>query len=108
MVAIEALRVGIPAILLTGALSPFAALAQDTHLARNLAATCASCHGTNGQALGDMKPLAGMPAQQIMAAFAEFKRGARTATVMHQIARGYTEAQIGLIAGYFATQSATH
>ena len=43
-----------------------------------------------------------------MAAFAEFKRGARPATVMHQIARGYTEAQIGLIAGYFAAQSATH
>ena len=28
--------------------------AQDTHLARNLAATCANCHGTNGNARGDM------------------------------------------------------
>ena len=108
MAAIEAVRVCIPAILLTGALSPFAALAQDIHLARNLAATCASCHGTDGQARGDMKPLAGMAAQQLRQAFAEFKSGARPATVMHQIARGYTEAQIGLIAGYFATQSATH
>ena len=108
MAAIEALRACIPAILLTSALSPFAALAQDTHLSRNLAATCASCHGTNGQARGDMKPLAGMAAQQLMEAFAEFKRGARPATVMHQIAKGYTEEQIGLIAGYFAAQSAQH
>ena len=104
MAVIEALRVGIPAILLTGAFSPFAALAQDTHLARNLAATCASCHGTNGHALGDMKPLAGMPAQQIMAAFAEFKRGARPATVMHQIAKGFSDDQIKSLAGYFASQ----
>jgi len=108
MAAIEALRLCIPAILLALSSLPFVALAQDTHLARNLAATCASCHGTNGQARGDMKPLAGMAAQQLMEAFAEFKRGARPATVMHQIARGYTEEQIGLIAGYFAAQPAKH
>ena len=105
MAAIEALRLCIPAILLALSSLPFAALAQDTHLPRNLAA---SCHGTNGQARGDMKPLAGMAAQQLMEAFAEFKRGARPATVMHQIARGYTEEQIGLIAGYFAAQPAKH
>ena len=34
-------------------------MAQDAHLARNLAATCANCHGTNGAARGDMKVLAG-------------------------------------------------
>ena len=108
MAAIEAVRVCIPAILLTGALSPFAAHAQDIHLARTLAATCASCHGTNGQARGDMKPLAGMAAQQLQQAFAEFKTGIRPATVMHQIAKGYTEEHIGLIAGYFAAQPAKH
>lgn len=108
MAAIENLRLCIPAILLALSSLSFAALAQDTHLARNLAATCASCHGTNGQARGDMKPLAGMAAQQLMQAFAEFKRGARPVTVMHQIARGYTEEQIGLIAGYFAAQPAKH
>ena len=108
MAVIEALRACTTALFLAGALSSFAALAQDTHLARNLAATCASCHGTNGQALGEIKPLAGMTAQQLMEAFAEFKRGARPATVMHQIAKGYTEEQVSLIAGYFAAQSARH
>ena len=43
-------------------------MAQDAHLARNLAATCANCHGTNGQARGDMKPLAGVSADKIIAA----------------------------------------
>jgi hypothetical protein len=40
---------------------PAGAMAQDMLLARNLAATCANCHGTNGNARGDMKPLAGVP-----------------------------------------------
>jgi len=80
------------------------ALAQDVNLARNLAATCANCHGTNGQALGDMKPLAGQSAEKIVAALADFKNGNQPATIMRQIVKGYTDEQIRLIAGYFAAQ----
>ena len=80
-------------------------LAQDTNLARNLAATCANCHGTNGQVRGkDVKPLAGVPAEKILAQIADFKSGAQPATIMHQIAKGYTDEQLKLIAGYFAAQ----
>lgn len=85
-----------------------AALAQasaaDPLLARNLAATCANCHGTNGQARGDMKPLAGLSADKILAAVADYKSGAQPATIMHQIAKGYTDEQMRLIAAYFAAQ----
>ena len=91
--------------LLACALAPVAAQAQDALLARNLAATCANCHGTNGQARGDSTPLAGLPAPQIIAALAAFKRGDRPATVMHQIAKGYSDAQIQLVAGYLAAQA---
>jgi cytochrome subunit of sulfide dehydrogenase len=83
-----------------------AAQAQDANLARNLAATCANCHGTNGRAQGDMKPLAGLSAASITAAMADFKSGAVPATIMHQIAKGYTDEQLKLIAGYFAAQTA--
>lgn len=86
--------------------TPWGALAQDAHLARNLAATCANCHGTNGQARGEMKPLAGLKAEKIIAAVADYKSGAQPATIMHQIAKGYTDEQIRLIAGYFAAQPA--
>ena len=82
------------------------AQAQDANLGRNLAATCANCHGTNGQARGDSKPLAGVSAEKIMAAIADFKSGALPATIMHQISKGYTDDQIKLIAGYFAAQPA--
>jgi cytochrome c553 len=78
--------------------------AQDAHLARNLAATCANCHGTNGHARGDMRPLAGLSADHIVAMMADYRSGNLPATIMHQIAKGYTEPQIALIAGYFAAQ----
>ena len=80
--------------------------AQDANLGRNLAATCANCHGTNGQARGDSKQLAGVSAEKIIAAIADFKSGAQPATIMHQISKGYTDEQIQLIAAYFAAQPA--
>jgi cytochrome subunit of sulfide dehydrogenase len=82
------------------------AQAQDANLGRNLAATCANCHGTNGQARGDSKPLAGVSAEKIIAAIADYKSGAQPATIMHQISKGYTDDQIKLIAAYFAAQPA--
>ena len=85
-----------------GATAP--AAAQDANLARNLAATCANCHGTNGQARGAMKALAGVPADKLVAMMADYRAGNQPATIMHQISKGYTEEQIKLIAGYFAAQ----
>ena len=82
------------------------AQAQDAQLARNLAATCANCHGTNGLARGEMKPLAGLTAEKIIAMVNDYRSGNQPATIMHQIAKGYTDAQIKLIAGYYAAQPA--
>ena len=71
---------------------------------RALAATCASCHGTDGKAVpGEaMVTLAGLPAPYIVMRLQEFRDGSRPATVMHQIAKGYTKEQIESIAAYFA------
>ena len=97
----------IPAPLVAAALLALAtpwSHAQDPNLARNLAATCANCHGTNGNAQGDMKALAGVPAEKILALLADYRSGAQPATIMHQIVKGYTEDQLKLIAGYYAAQ----
>lgn len=71
-----------------------------------LAATCAACHGTDGRApAGSAMPsLAGRPAPWLVEQMLAFKKGERPATVMHQIARGYSEAQIAQIAAFFAAQ----
>ena len=97
-----ALRAALAALALAAAAAP--AAAQDPNLARNLAATCANCHGTNGNARGEMKQLAGVSAEKIIAAFNDYKNGNQPATIMHQISKGYTDEQVKLIAAYFAAQ----
>lgn len=90
------------AALLAGA-AP-ASQAQDALAGRSLAATCANCHGTNGHSRGEVVSLAGLPAADIVQAFAEFRAGKRSATIMHQLSKGYTDEQVRLIAAYFAAQ----
>jgi cytochrome c553 len=88
------------ALALTGALG--AAHAQDPHLARNLAATCANCHGTGGRSV--FEPLVGQPREKLLQTLGDFRSGERDATIMHQIVRGYTDAQLELIADWFSRQ----
>ena len=80
--------------------------AADSNLGRNLAATCANCHGTNGNALksSGIEPLAGMEKAKTLQKLADFRSGDKPATIMHQIAKGYTDEQLDLIATYFAAQ----
>ena len=92
-------------VLALGLAAAATAHAQDPNLARNLAATCANCHGTNGQVRGkEVKPLAGVSAEKILAQIADYKSGAQPATIMHQISKGYSDAQLKLIADWFAAQ----
>ena len=73
--------------------------------ARSWAAACANCHGTNGHAQPGMAALAGVPKELIVQKMLDYKAG-RTpaATVMHQLAKGYSDEQITAIAAYFAAQ----
>ena len=84
--------------------APAIASAQDT-TGRNLAAGCAICHGTEGRPVTkDVIPLAGLPKDHIVTQMKAFRDGKRSATVMHQIAKGYTDVQIDQLAAWFAAQ----
>ncbi len=82
------------------------AQADDANLGRDLAATCANCHGTDGHAVpgAGIDALAGMPAEKTLQKLADFRSGAKPATAMHQIVKGYSQRQLDLIATYFANQ----
>jgi cytochrome c553 len=85
-------------------LASFAAAAQDA-AARNLAAPCAICHGTDGRPVTkDVVPLAGLTRDHIATQMRAFRDGKRPATVMHQIAKGYSDPQIDTLAAWFAAQ----
>ena len=80
------------------------AQAVEPDLPRNLAATCANCHGTEGRSAGGMASLAGEPRERLLAKLRAYAAGEEPSTIMGQIARGYSEAQLALIAGWFAAQ----
>jgi cytochrome subunit of sulfide dehydrogenase len=92
------------AVLLTAMTATAMAQNASSLNQRSLAATCANCHGTDGRTTeGSAVPaLAGMPREYMIAQMKAFKDGTRQATVMHQLAKGYTDPQIESIATYFA------
>ena len=79
---------------------------KDELYIASVSASCATCHGTLGKAADGsaVVSLAGLSKDYIVAQMAAFKSGARSATVMHQLSKGYSDAQIAMIAGYFAAQ----
>ena len=88
--------------------APFAASAQSPYpnAGRDLAASCAICHGTSGVNAGGMPNLAGQPKDYLVRQLHDFRDGKRPATIMHQIAKGLTEDQIEAVAAYYAAQKA--
>ncbi len=96
------------AAFLSGAPLALPALAQgvDPNLGRNLAAACANCHGTNGVSQQGMPNLAGQQRTYLVQQMQDFRAGKRSATIMHQIAKGYTDEQIEALAAYFSAQKA--
>ncbi len=72
--------------------------------ARSLAATCANCHTATEQRQAVIPPLAGMSAHDIVDAVRAFRSGERQGTVMPQLAKGYTDAQIEAIAQWYAAR----
>ena len=80
--------------------------AADPNLGRNLAATCANCHGTNGHAVkgSGLDSLAGVEKTKTLQKLADYRSGDKPASIMHQISKGYTDEQLDLIATYFAAQ----
>ena len=71
---------------------------------RSWAAACANCHGTNGHAQPGMESLAGAHKDEMLQKLMDFKSGAKPATIMHQLAKGYSDEQLVAITAWFAAQ----
>jgi cytochrome subunit of sulfide dehydrogenase len=72
---------------------------------RYLASNCANCHGTNGASnVPGAFQLAGQKAEYIVEQMRAFKDGKTSATIMHQIAKGYSDEQVAALANYFSKQ----
>jgi cytochrome subunit of sulfide dehydrogenase len=68
-----------------------------------LSNTCAGCHGTDGASVGPASPtISGMSAPYFINTMKAFRDGSRASTVMGRLAKGYTDEEIELMAGWFA------
>lgn len=101
--------------LIIGLFSPMIVCAAEESPAfaihiRALAASCAACHGTQGNAVPSLSKdtptlsLAGVASSKIATALLAFKSGERPATVMQRHAKGLTDAEIHALAAYFSRQ----
>ncbi len=80
------------ALFVTGGSVALPAMAADPAYVRDLAATCFTCHGTDGHSVGGVPPsLAGQNKNYLLQQMKDFKAGKRPATIMHQNAKGYTD-----------------
>ena len=73
---------------------------------RAMAANCAACHGTNGKAApgSAVATIAGRPKDSLLEMLVQFRDGKKPATLMHQIAKGYSEAELAAMADFFSKQ----
>lgn len=85
---------------------------QNTHI-RTMAASCAACHGTLGNAVGNNSTtdtsganavLAGIDPAEFTTKMLGFKDGSRKATVMHHHAKGLNVDEINQLAVHFSQQ----
>ena len=85
---------------------------QATHV-RTLAASCAACHGMQGNAIvkeggnasEENNPvLAGRTREDLLSKLLGFRDGTRKATIMHQHSRGLSLEEIDMLATHFSMQ----
>ncbi len=88
-----------PAMLL--AMLPVGAFAAD---APPGASSCSGCHAPTVSTDVVVPPINGRPAPETASLMREFKSGARPATVMGRIAKGFNDAEIDAIAQWLGAQ----
>lgn len=96
-----------PALLMVVGLGANAAAQGVDTQARVWAASCAACHGTNGAGGpggGAIPVIAGQDQAVLLQKLLAYKKGELQATVMHQHAKGYSDAELARLAAYFAAQ----
>lgn len=84
-------------VLAQGAKSPAPSAAPSY-----LAGTCTSCHGTDGNAQSAIPYLAGKDRQYLREQLQRYKTDVLKVTLMNQLAKGYSDDELSLLADYYS------
>jgi len=84
---------------------PAAALAGDVAKGKDLSATCAQCHGVDGNSTIASNPkLAGQYESYLIQALSAYRSGKRTSAIMQPFAAPLSDQDIKDLAAYFSSQ----
>lgn len=91
------------ALLATATVLPSAAaIAEELSPPPYFVANCFNCHGTEGRAKSVIPTLAGKDRAIFIELMKGFKDGSQRSTIMQQLAKGYTDEEIAVLADYFS------
>ena len=65
---------------------------------------CFNCHGTEGRVNSAIPSIAGRDKAFLEETLKAYKAGTKQATIMNQLAKGYTDEEIAVLADYFSRQ----
>jgi len=75
----------------------------DAQAGKNKAASCAGCHGANGEGNGPNPPLAGIKEAALVQAMTDYKSGKRPNPVMKNFAAPLSDQDVANLAAYYAS-----
>ncbi len=86
-----------------GVAFPQAATAEND-AALSLILNCYTCHGTDGVSPGHMPSINGKSSAYLLEQLRGFKDDSKQNTIMGRISRGYSDAQLEVIANYLGAE----
>jgi len=93
-------------LLVVGLVSSFSASATDVEAGKSASASCAGCHGADGNsAVGSFPKLAGQGAKYLVKQMNDIKSGARSAVEMTGILDGLSAQDFNNIAAFYQSQT---
>jgi len=75
----------------------------DAAAGKAKAATCAGCHGANGEGVGSNPPLAGTAEGKFIQAMKDYKSGKRPNPIMKTFAGQVNDQDVANLAAYYAS-----
>jgi len=101
----KASQFGVMVLVLSGLVS-FAVNASDIEAGKAKSASCAACHGADGNSVNPMWPtLAGQHASYLVKQLMDFKQGRRENAVMAGMVAGLNDDDMKDLAAYFESQA---
>ncbi|MFQ6005576.1 MAG: c-type cytochrome [Woeseia sp.] len=94
LVIVSTLMVGGPAI-----------AGGNVDAGRDKAATCAGCHGVEGEGMGENPRLAGLDREVLASSMQEYKSGERSGPMMSMLMQALSDEDIADLAAYYASLS---